>query len=217
MSPLGDDSLGEVMIGAHPRARKVARSGRMVGFCSISRSRSRAKRGGGPATPYDPGVNCPYCDSNKDKVIDSRESEGGKVIRRRRECLSCGKRFTTYERIESTVRLVVIKKDGTHVPFNRDNVLRGVQSACGKRPIPEAVKERLVDEIEEGLHRDFEREVESREIGERVMLKLRDLDEVAYIRFASEYYNFKSVDEIKQQLQLLDARTRDVKDQQRLF
>jgi transcriptional repressor NrdR len=160
---------------------------------------------------------CPYCNSDDDKVIDSRASDAGKVIRRRRECTGCGRRFTTYERVEQTARLIVVKRDGTRVPFSRDNIMRGIQAACGKRAVPEEVKERLVNDLEEELHREFDREVESRAIGERVMHKLRDVDEVAYIRFASEYYKFRSVDELKQQLELLDGHIKDSKDQGRLF
>ncbi len=160
---------------------------------------------------------CPYCGADNDRVIDSRSSDGGKVIRRRRECLGCVKRFTTYERVEQTHRLMVVKRDGTHQPFSRENILRGVQAACGKRPITEERKVALVDEVEEEVHKEFDREVPSSEIGERVMAKLRDVDEVAWVRFASEYYQFKSVRELKEQLNLLDAMVRDVKDQQRLF
>ncbi|MBA4028561.1 MAG: transcriptional regulator NrdR [Planctomyces sp.] len=160
---------------------------------------------------------CPYCQHNDDKVIDSRASEGGRVIRRRRECLACRKRFTTYERIEELSKLVVIKRDGTRVPFQRDNVLRGVQAACGKRPIPQGARERLVEEVEEQLYREFEREVPSRAIGELVCRRLKELDEVAYIRFASEYHRFKDVGELVQELQLLNNRVKDSKDQQRLF
>jgi transcriptional repressor NrdR len=160
---------------------------------------------------------CPYCNADDDKVIDSRASDGGKIVRRRRECLGCARRFTTYERVEPTARLIVVKRDGTRVPFSRDNILRGVQAACGKRAVPEEVKEKLVNDLDEELHRDFDREVESRTVGERVMAKLRDVDEVAYIRFASEYYKFRSVDELKQQLELLDGRIKDAKDQGRLF
>lgn len=160
---------------------------------------------------------CPFCDQDNDKVIDSRSSDGGKVIRRRRECLACSRRFTTYERVEQTHRLVVVKRDGTRVPFVRDNILKGVVAACGKRPITETAKERLVDEVEDEIHRVFDREVESRVIGERVMAKLRDLDEVAYIRFASEYYRFSKVEDIMDKLQELSARVKDVKEQQKLF
>lgn len=162
-------------------------------------------------------VLCPFCNVDNDKVIDSRAAEAGKVIRRRRECLGCGRRFTTYERIEATARLVVVKRDGSRQPFSRDNVMRGVQAAFGKRPVPEEVKQRLVDDVDESLHREFDREVPSQVIGERVMARLRDIDEVAWVRFASEYYQFKSVDELKQQLKLLDGRVKDVKEQQKLF
>lgn len=171
--------------------------------------------GGTPTYPA--RVICPSCQQDHDKVIDSRASDAGRSIRRRRECLACGRRFTTYERVEQAARLMVVKRDASHQAFSRDNILRGIQSACGKRPIPEEVKSRLVDEVEEELHKEFEREVDSRVIGERVMAKLKDIDEVAYIRFASEYYQFKSVEELKKQLELLDGHIRDVKSQARLF
>lgn len=185
-----------------PRATTIARVG--------------AARSAHAVEPDSP-VLCPYCNTDNDKVIDSRSSDGGKVTRRRRECLGCGRRFTTYERVEQTAKLMVIKRDGRRVPFDRENIARGVIAACGKRKIPEDVKQRLLDELEEELHREFDREVASQTIGERVMLRLRDVDEVAYIRFASEYYKFRSVDELKKQLELLDGRVKDVKDQQRLF
>jgi transcriptional repressor NrdR len=162
-------------------------------------------------------VLCPYCGHNDDKVIDSRSSEGGRVIRRRRQCLKCKKRFTTYERVEQTARLVVVKRDGTRVPFNRENILRGVLAACGKRNIPEEIKEHLVEDLEEELHREFDREVDSRIIGERVMRRLRDLDEVSYIRFASEYLKLGSAGELMAELHELNSRPRDVKQQQSLF
>lgn len=160
---------------------------------------------------------CPYCSADKDKVIDSRASEGGRVIRRRRKCLECQKRFTTYERIEDTGRLTVIKKDGSRVAFNRENVLRGVLAACGKRPISEEAKIQLVDEIEDEIHRRFDREVESRVIGELVADKLRGVDDIAYVRFASEYYEFRNVGELMRQLEDLNQQVRDVKNQTRLF
>lgn len=164
-----------------------------------------------------PTVICPYCSHNDDKVIDSRASDGGKVIRRRRQCLKCKKRFTTYERVEETARILVVKRDGTRVPFNRENILRGVQHACGKRPIPEEAKGRVVDEVEEAVYRDFEREVPSRAIGELVCMRLRDLDEVAYIRFASEYHRFKDLGEMEQEMAELKGRVKDVKEQAKLF
>lgn len=160
---------------------------------------------------------CPFCGSNEDRVIDSRAAEGGKVIRRRRQCADCEKRFTTYERVEQTSRLSVVKRDGKRVPFDRDNIARGLDAACGKRPVSEDAKQRLVDEVEEELHREFDREVSSQVIGERVMAKLRDLDEVAYIRFASEYHQFKTVDDIMDELKALTSKPKDVKNQQGLF
>ena len=160
---------------------------------------------------------CPFCGDNDDKVIDSRASEAGRVIRRRRQCIKCRKRFTTYERVEDTVRLTVIKKDGSRVPFNRENILAGIRSACGKRPIAEEAKLRLVDEVEDELHRTYDREVESRDIGQLVADKLHLLDDIAYVRFASEYYQFRNVGDILAQLEELNSRVRDVKNQQRLF
>ena len=160
---------------------------------------------------------CPFCNANDDKVIDSRESDGARVVRRRRECIACERRFTTYERVEQTARLTVVKRDGSHTPFNRENLMRGVLAACGKRPILEEAKERIVTDIEEDVHREFDREVPSQEIGRRVMAKLRDLDEVAYIRFASEYHQFRNVDELRRELDDLANRTKDVKDQKPLF
>lgn len=160
---------------------------------------------------------CPFCEANDDKVIDSRASDAGRVVRRRRECLKCNKRFTTYERVEESARLMVVKRDGTHVPFNRENVLRGVNAAIGKRPVAEEAKVVLVDEIEEEVHREFEREVPSRIIGEKVMAKLRPLDSVAYVRFASEYYQFENVGQFVEELKVLDAQPKDVKDQAKLF
>lgn len=160
---------------------------------------------------------CPFCGHNDDKVIDSRASDGGKVVRRRRECLKCRKRFTTYEKVEETSRLMVIKRDGTRVPFSHDNVLKGVLAACGKRPVSEEAKQRLVDEVEEELHREFDREVPSRAIGERVMQKLAALDKVAYVRFASEYYQFQNVGQFVEELRQLDQRPPEVKNQGKLF
>lgn len=160
---------------------------------------------------------CPYCNANDDKVIDSRASDAGKIIRRRRECLACSKRFTTYERVEETTRLMVIKRDGSRVPFNRANVLKGVQAACGKRPIAEDAKERIASDVEEEIVKEFDREVPSLIIGQRVSARLKDLDEIAYVRFASEYHQFRDARELMEELRRLNERTKDVKDQQRLF
>jgi transcriptional repressor NrdR len=160
---------------------------------------------------------CPYCGANDDKVIDSRSTEGAHVVRRRRACLACDRRFTTYERVEHASRLTVIKKDATRVPFNPDNIAKGVQAAFGKRPVSEADKRRIVDEVEEELHAEFEREVPSTVIGERVMARLRNLDAIAYIRFATEHLGFESVDELRKEIEDLMGRPIEVRDQQPLF
>jgi transcriptional repressor NrdR len=160
---------------------------------------------------------CPYCQANEDKVIDSRSTEGGKVIRRRRQCLECEKRFTTYERIEQPNRLVVVKKDGTRVPFAPENILRGVSAACGKRPVGEEAKARLVEEVEDELHAEFEREVPSLVIGERVLARLRAIDEVAYIRFATEHLELGTLEDIRREVDDLMARPPEARNQQDLF
>ena len=160
---------------------------------------------------------CPYCGTDNDRVIDSRASDGGAAIRRRRVCCECDKRFTTYERVEKAHRLMVVKKDGSRVPFSLDNVLRGIQAASGKRPIAEDVKRRLAEVIEEGLHREFDREVPSEVIGQRVAAALREVDEIAYIRYASEYHDFRSLDDLAEELEELKARHRNLPNQQELF
>ena len=160
---------------------------------------------------------CPFCSANDDKVLDSRASDGGAVIRRRRQCLKCSRRFTTYERVEETSRVMVIKRDGTRSPFSRDNILRGINAACGKRPISADIRRGIVEEVEEQIHREFEKEVPSRVVGELVCTKLRDIDEVAYIRFASEYHRFKDLGEVVKEIHEMSNRVKDVKDQRRLF
>jgi len=165
----------------------------------------------------DTPVICPYCAEDRDRVIDSRASDGGLVIRRRRECLVCGRRFTTYERVEKTHRLMVVKKDGSRVPFNAENMLRGIQAACGKRPIPEEMKLRVVHEVEEAINREYDREVPSTEIGKRLAARLRELDPIAYLRYASEYYAFATLDELAEELSDLQSRVRNLPNQQELF
>jgi transcriptional repressor NrdR len=162
-------------------------------------------------------VICPYCGAFNDKVIDSRASDGGLVIRRRRECLACGKRFTTYERVEKTSRLMVVKKDGRREPFDGTKILASVQAACGKRPIAEDRKSQLVQQVEDDVHREFDREVESAEIGRRVAAKLREIDQIAYIRYASEYYRFRSVDDIADEVNVLKSRPVELPNQAPLF
>lgn len=137
-------------------------------------------------------MKCPFCGFIEDKVIDSRPTDEGLAIRRRRECTSCQKRFTTYEKVES-LPLMVIKKDKTRQPFNREKLLGGLLKACEKRPVSIAQLEKLVDEIETFFYNSLEREVTTNEIGERVMSSLKELDEVAYVRFASVYRSFKDI------------------------
>jgi transcriptional repressor NrdR len=162
-------------------------------------------------------VICPYCAADHDRVIDSRASDGGLVIRRRRECAACAKRYTTYERVEKTHRLMVVKRDGSRVPFNHQNVLEGVQAACGKRPISEEVKAALVQSIEDDVHREYDREVPSEEIGRRVASRLREIDGIAYIRYASEYHDFRTLDEFTAEVNELKARVRNLPNQRDLF
>jgi len=147
-------------------------------------------------------VRCPYCKEDKDKVIDSRSSEGGRIIRRRRHCLACSRRFTTYEKIGESVKLSVIKKDGTRVPYERGKMIAGLQKACYKRPVPTEKIQDIADKIEEDIFRNFDKEVSSRFIGEAAMRHLRSVDKVAYIRFASVYRDFTDagalIDEVRQ-------------------
>ncbi len=144
-------------------------------------------------------MKCPFCGHQEDKVVDSRASAEGLAIRRRRECLSCRKRFTTYEHVEEQ-RLMVIKKDGRREPFDRKKLLNGLVKACEKRPISMDRLEQVVEEIEQDLSRNFEREVPSQEIGERVMKRLHALDPVAYVRFASVYREFKDAEQFMREL-----------------
>jgi transcriptional repressor NrdR len=160
---------------------------------------------------------CPFCKADDDSVIDSREADGGTAVRRRRECNSCKRRFTTYERVERTEKLLVVKRDGTRVPFNGDNVMRGVVAACGKRPIAAEAKEQLVRALEDELYRDFEREVPSVEIGRRVAAKLRAIDDISYIRFASEHEDFRTIEDLAAGVKEVQDSPKDVKDQTRLF
>jgi len=144
-------------------------------------------------------MKCPFCSHLEDKVIDSRENREGNSIRRRRECLACGRRFTTYERI-GDISLVVVKKDGRREAFDRKKVLNGLHSACEKRPISQAKLESIADEIEAYVLESADREVNTREIGEIIMQKLQRLDQVAYVRFASVYREFKDVAEFLQEI-----------------
>lgn len=138
-------------------------------------------------------MKCPYCKLDHDRVIDSRASDDGYAIRRRRECLGCKRRYTTYEQqVESTLR--VIKRHGARVPFSREKLKRGIERACWKRPISNALLERTIADIEEEVYTNFETEIESRRLGEIVLEHLRNLDQVAFVRFASVYRKFESLD-----------------------
>lgn len=137
-------------------------------------------------------MKCPFCGNDEDKVIDSRPADEGLAIRRRRECLSCNARFTTYEKIEN-LPLVVIKKDGTRQPFDRDKIISGIMKACEKRPVSTEQVESIVNSIESQTQNSLKREISSNELGELVMIKLKEIDEVAYVRFASVYRQFKDV------------------------
>ncbi len=152
-------------------------------------------------------MRCPFCSFIESKVIDSRPTEENNSIRRRRECLKCGKRFTTYEKLES-IALVVVKKDESRQPFDRNKVLKGIITACEKRPISIVQMERIADDIESELSQSMEREVRSTMIGEMVMDKLRLLDEVAYVRFASVYKQFDDLSTFMDELKgLIDERS----------
>ncbi|MBU1061497.1 MAG: transcriptional regulator NrdR [Candidatus Omnitrophica bacterium] len=147
-------------------------------------------------------MKCPFCSHKEDKVIDSRSSEEGRSIRRRRECLNCRRRFTTYENIEE-VSLMVIKKDGRRQPFDRKKILAGIKKACEKRPISTQQLEELTDKIEYTLQTKFEKEVDASQIGELVMEFLYGLDEVAYVRFASVYRQFRDINQFMKELRTL--------------
>lgn len=141
-------------------------------------------------------MQCPFCGQNNDKVVDSRSSEGGRVVRRRRECLACDRRFTTYERPEEALRLTVIKKDESRVPYERDKLIDGLQKACYKRPISDETIRQIVDATEEEVFRRFDKDVPSAFIGDTVMAQLRGIDKIAYVRFASVYREFADVGEL---------------------
>ena len=147
-------------------------------------------------------MKCPFCGYTESRVIDSRPAEEGTTIRRRRECLSCQKRFTTYEIMER-VPLVVIKKDGSRQTFDKTKILNGMLRACEKRPVPLSDLQQAVDEIEQEIQNSLEREVESSVIGEMAMNKLKALDEVAYVRFASVYRQFKDLNTFLEELNRL--------------
>ena len=144
-------------------------------------------------------MHCPFCQHGDTRVIDSRVSDDGATIRRRRECLACQKRFTTYEIIE-TLPLVVIKRDGSRQSFDKSKPINGMVRACDKRKVPLPVLEKIADEIEQELQSALEREITTEQVGEMVMKRPKDVDEVAYVRFASVYRQFKDIDTFMQEL-----------------
>lgn len=144
-------------------------------------------------------MKCPYCDYIESKVVDTRPTDEGQAIRRRRECIKCTKRFTTYEKIEE-IPVIVVKKDGNRQSYDRNKLLNGIIKSCEKRPVSLDDIERIVDDIEKTLSNSLEKEITSVEIGEMVMNELKDLDEVAYVRFASVYRQFKDVNSFMNEL-----------------
>jgi transcriptional repressor NrdR len=153
-------------------------------------------------------VRCPYCSSEEDKVVDSRIAEDRRAIRRRRECLGCGRRYTTFERIEETP-LVVAKRDGAEEPFDRLKIAEGIRRACKNRPVSDDQIEALSEEVEEAVRADGRRHVESAEIGRLVLDRLRTLDDVAYLRFASVYKGFQELTDFERELLSLLNRSTD--------
>ncbi|HOP65401.1 MAG TPA: transcriptional regulator NrdR [Spirochaetota bacterium] len=147
-------------------------------------------------------MKCPYCSSDTHKVVDKRESPGAGSIRRRRECLQCGKRFTTYERIEPG-NIMVVKKDGTREPFDREKVLRGIMKAVEKRPVSAEQVEVMVNSVETSIRRESDKEVDSETVGNLIIKELREADKVAYIRFASVYMDFRDIEAFEKEIKKL--------------
>jgi len=147
-------------------------------------------------------MKCPFCENSDTRVIDSRPTEEGRAIRRRRECDNCGRRYTTYEKVEEML-LMVIKKDGSREAFDRGKVLGGIIKACEKRPVPMSAIEKVADEIERGVNNTMEKEIESNFIGELIMEQLKMIDEVAYVRFASVYRQFTDVNTFVREIEKL--------------
>jgi len=153
-------------------------------------------------------VKCPFCDELEDKVVDSRMAKEGEMIRRRRECLGCKRRYTTYERVEEILPMVV-KKDGRRESFDRMKILVGLKKACEKRPISTATIEDVTDHIEKRIQEMGETDIESRIVGEELMKELHQLDQVAYVRFASVYREFKDIDQFMDELKTLAQQRRE--------
>lgn len=152
-------------------------------------------------------MRCPFCKEDRDKVIDSRSSDGGRAIRRRRQCLVCKRRFTTYERVGENLKLYVVKKDNSRVPYDKSKIIGGLQKACYKRTVSAEQIQRIADRAEEDIFRNFDKEVSSAFIGESVMKQLRRVDKVAYIRFASVYRDFRDAGELIEEVSRAIAET----------
>jgi transcriptional repressor NrdR len=161
-------------------------------------------------------VRCPFCKEDHDRVIDSRASDSGRVIRRRRQCLACGKRFTTYEKIGESFKLYVVKKDNSRVPYDREKIIAGLQKACYKRPVSAEQIQQIADRTEEDIFKNFDKEVSSAFVGESVMKHLRAVDKVAYIRFASVYRQFEDAGELIEEVSEAITRT-EYTEQTKLF
>ncbi|MDY7009175.1 MAG: transcriptional regulator NrdR [Planctomycetota bacterium] len=162
-------------------------------------------------------MQCPFCGGDDDKVIDSRSSDGGRAVRRRRRCLCCNRRFTTYERFEEAARITIVKKDGSRVPYDRQRLLSGLQKACYKRPVSDRQLLQIVETIEENIFRNYEKDVPSSYIGDAASDCLRNLDKVAYIRFASVYREFQDVGELIQEASAIRDIPEEAPGQKELF
>jgi transcriptional repressor NrdR len=162
-------------------------------------------------------MQCPFCGQDDDKVIDSRSSEGGRVVRRRRECLKCTRRFTTYERVEASIRIQVVKKDGSREPYQREKMIAGLEKSCYKRAISGEQLAEIVEMAEEQIFKKFDKEVPSIFIGDAMSAKLREIDKIAYVRFASVYRDFTDVGELIDEAQEANRHTIVGPEQKELF
>lgn len=163
-------------------------------------------------------MQCPFCGQDNDRVVDSRGSEGGRAVRRRRQCEACGKRYTTYERPEDVLRITVVKKDGTtREPYDRQKVIIGLQKACYKRPVSNERIRQVADGVEEAILQNYDRDVPSWFIGDMVMMRLREVDKIAYVRFASVYREFADVGELIDEAQEVKDAPTPGPDQKGLF
>ena len=162
-------------------------------------------------------MQCPFCGQDKDRVVDSRSSDGGKVVRRRRQCEACGRRFTTYERAEEGIRLTVIKKDGSRQPYDRQKVITGLESACYKRPVAEQQIRAIVEAIEENVFQNYDKDVPSSFIGDTLGSLLQKVDKIAYMRFASVYRQFADVGELIEEAREVEDRPSVGAEQRELF